>query len=90
MQAIDGERQEERMLSTDPALMTLADGRQFRGSISDMSLGGMLFTAKEVLPVVTEGEKVDVCLDLYGRSAKFSCHMMHQHGNRAGLKLQRT
>lgn len=84
-----GDRQEERLVSHDPATLILTDGRAFQGRVTDMSLGGMLFMAEEPLPAIEQGEQLAICLELYGRALTFPCLMMHQQSNRAGLKRLR-
>ncbi len=86
----NSDRQEERMSSDDPAFIRMSDGRKFQGSIADMSLGGMLFVASDLLPTFEQGEKIELTLELYGRQSTFSCQAMHQQGNRLGLQLHRV
>ena len=90
MRGGSGGRREDRLVSCDPAVMMVSDGRRIAGSISNMNLGGMLFVAEDESTVLERGMSVEVAISLYGRESKFSCTVAHQQDNRFGLQLRRS
>ncbi|MBF0096101.1 MAG: PilZ domain-containing protein [Magnetococcales bacterium] len=89
MQVDKAERREDRLLSRDAATMILADGRQIRGQLGNMNLGGMLFVAEDLSAPLQRDTPVEVSISLYGRDSRFTCFVAHQRDNQIGLRLQR-
>lgn len=85
----DAPRRDERLGSQDPAVLIMADRQEFPGTITNMSMGGMLFEAEERLPEVAEGSQLSVRLNLYGRPSEFLCLTAYQKDNQIGLQRQR-
>ncbi|MEO5349456.1 MAG: PilZ domain-containing protein [Magnetococcus sp. YQC-3] len=86
----DGQdRREDRLVSRDPAVMRLADGKEVPGRIDNMSLGGLLFVADDPAFLLERGVDVEIELTLYGRESRFPCQVAHRQENQFGLKLHR-
>ena len=89
MQKGDGDRREDRLVSRDPAVMRLADGKKIPGRIDNMSLGGLLFVADDPEFLLERGVDVELEISLYGRESRFPCQVAHRQENQFGLKLHR-
>ncbi len=89
MQVENEGRREDRLVSHDPAIMLLADGRRVTGHIGNMNLGGMLFVADELSLPLERDMSVEIVINLYGRESQFTCTVTYRKDNSFGLQLKR-
>ena len=90
MQTKEEKRLGNRLMRSDPAVMVLADGQRVSGYIANMNMGGVLFVADTLVPVLQEGRlPVEIVINFQGKDSSFACAVVHHQDRCFGLRLHK-